>query len=86
MPSEREPTLLSLRPRFYETEAGLGVYAGTVKERVPLVVQAGRTAKAHLGGGWKPHRHYAHSKVVWLPCGGVAGGRAAPRTSRRNRA
>ena len=71
------PTVVHLPPGSYEIQAEAEDYSGTIEVRVPVVILAGRTTRAHLIGGWKPRRRYNAGELVRLPDGGFAGWLAA---------
>lgn len=72
-PADGTPTLVPLPPGRYEIQAEARDSSGTVEVRVPVVVEAGKTTRAHLEGGWKPHHRYSDNQVVRLPDGEIAG-------------
>ena len=72
-PADGTPTLVPLPPGRYEIQAEARDASGTVEVKVPVVVQVGKTTRAHLEGGWKPRHRYSDNEVVRLPDGEIAG-------------
>ena len=68
-----EPTVVPLPPGLYQIRADAEGPNGTEEVRVPVLIQAGQTTRAHLMGDWKPRRHYEETDVVRLPDGEIAG-------------
>lgn len=76
---DAEPTLLRLPAGHYQVKAEAeGPRCQRTTVIVPVIVEAGRTTRVHLGAPWKPNDSIAEAEIVHLPNGQPVGWRATP--------